>query len=239
MKLQAALGIATLWVGFAAAAHATTVYVLFDSAYSTPVRVDRTVDGGATWYQQDPGQFHFITQPGSPSYIPADFYTFCIEPREFLTPGQLVTYNEVPLSQGTTNIGGMGTTKANLILELLYRNLPNVNVAVNTTVGAAIQVAIWELVREDHQTVGTYNLGTGDVQYRNWNDTAVRDLAQGMLNGLTGNGPYAQNINALAAVGVQDIFVDPPTPTPEPGTLLLSGAALLVLGGLRPRKPRA
>jgi len=178
MKHKVLLGIAAICFGLVDSARATPVYVQFDASYSTPVRVDRTVDGGANWYGQDPGQFHFITQPGSPSYVPADFYTFCIEPREFLTPGQYVTYDLVPLEQGTTNIGGMGTVKANLIRELLYRNLPNTNVVVSATFGAAMQVAIWEIVREDHQGVGTYNLATGDVQYRNWSDTAVSSAHQ-------------------------------------------------------------
>ena len=88
-----------------------------------------------------------------------------------------------------------------------------------------MQVAIWKIVLENQQGVGTWNLATGDVQYRTWSDTAVRDLATAMLGGLTGNGPYVTNYNALIANGIQDILVDPPA-VPEPATLVMSGAGL-------------
>jgi hypothetical protein len=210
---------------------ATTVTVQFDPAYSTPVTVDRTVDGGANWYLQDPGQFHFFTQPGSPSDIPAAFYSFCIEPREFLTPGQYVTYNEVPVAQGTTNIGGMGDAKAALVDEFLYRFYPDFSVKVDPTLGAALQVALWKIIRENQQGVGTWNLAAGDVQFRTWSDTAVRDLAASMLAQVTGNGPYITTVNALALIGTQDVLVDPPAQaTPEASTLLLGATGLLLVG---------
>ncbi len=84
---------------YCATAAAATISIQFDAAYNTPVRVDRTVDGGANWYMQDPGQIHFFKQAGGPSDVSSDFYTFCIEPREFLTPGTFYTYNDVPIEQ--------------------------------------------------------------------------------------------------------------------------------------------
>ncbi|MEP7352253.1 MAG: hypothetical protein ABI824_03390 [Acidobacteriota bacterium] len=128
---RAAVSFASL-IAVGSLAHGTTVYVEFDPAYSTPVTVDRTVDGGANWYGQDPGQFHFFTEAGSPANVPLSFYTFCIEPREFLTPGQDAIYSLVPLDQGTTNIGGMGVAKADVIRELLGRYYPDFSVAVDT-----------------------------------------------------------------------------------------------------------
>jgi hypothetical protein len=134
-SLQLLFGVTALGLGLSVSANATTVYVQFDPAYSSPVTVDRTVDGGANWYMQDPGQFHFILEAGSPQNISLTFYSFCIEPREFLSPGQHVAYNEVPIEQGTTNIGGMGPVKANLVREFLYRNYPDLSVQVSAIQG--------------------------------------------------------------------------------------------------------
>jgi hypothetical protein len=233
---MSALNVFFVGLYLAAAAKATSVYIQFDSTYSTPETVDRTVDGGANWFGQEPGQFHFFTESGSPSDIPAQFYTFCIEPREFISPGQLVTYNLVPVDQGTTNIGGMGTAKAALIEELLYENYPDFSVALDVQHAAAIQVALWKIVRENQQGIGTWDLSSGDVQYRNWSDTTVRDLAASMLGALTGQGPYLTNIDALAVVGTQDTLVQLTSSVPEPATCFLTGAALALLGARFRRK---
>ena len=76
-ELSAGLAFALLAMTFSATASANTVRVLFDFELHHPCKGDRTVDGGVTWYLQDPGQFHFIAQAGSPAYVPASFYTFC------------------------------------------------------------------------------------------------------------------------------------------------------------------
>ena len=221
-----------------ATASAATVLVQFDPAYSTPIRVDRTVDSGSSWYLQDPGQFHFITQAGSPANVPASFYTFCIEPREFVNPGAFYAYNEVPIEQGNTLIGGMGATKANFIRELLYRYYPDFSVRVDAKTGAAIQTSLWEIVRENS---GTFDLAAGSVQFRSWSDTAVRDLSASMLAGLTGNGPYLTNVDALIiSGGTQDTLVQ--VSTPEPSSILLSATGLILLAfgsRLRAVKPTA
>jgi hypothetical protein len=229
-------GLAFFFLG-SGAARAATVFVQFDPAYVSPVTVDRTVDGGASWFLQDPGQFHFLTQAGSPADVPLSFFSFCIEPREFLSPGQFISYELAPLEQGATNIGGMGTSKANAMRELLGRYYPNFAVSVDTTTGAALQAAIWEIVRENAQGIGSYDLATGDVQYRTWSDTAVRDLAAAMLTSLNGSGPMVDaNVQALIlAGGTQDILVQV---TPEPATFIGMGTGLLLIG-FRMRRKRA
>lgn len=231
-------------------AAAATVTVHFNSPYTTSITVDRTVDAGANWYLQDPGQFNFSLVSG-PNGIPSQFYTFCIEPREFLTPGQTVTYNLAMVEAGATNIGGMGATKANLLRELLNDVYPDFSVQLDELHAAALQVAIWEIVRENQQGVGTYNLSTGNVRYRTWSDSAactpgqytcVQDLAQHWLNLLTGTGgPYMQSVDALILTGgVQDVlvqFTGANPLIPEPGTFFLTGTAL-VLAGLGLRRAR-
>ena len=238
---------ATKFFAFIVAAIApcgAAVVIQFDASYNSPVTVDRTVNGGTNWFMQDPGQFRFILQPGSPADVPLSFYTFCIEPREFLSPGQVVTYSLAPLEQGTTNIGGMGAARANAVRELLGRYYPDFSIAVNVETGAAIQAALWEIIRETAQTIGTYDLGTGDVQYRTWSDTGVRDLSQAMLSSLTGTGPMVNTTGVQALIlagGTQDTLVQfswggYAGSVPEPTTTLTLGAGLLALGLLRRRK---
>jgi len=242
MGIRLALTAFVVSVVGAGVARATTVFIRFDPGYSTLVTVDRTVNGGANWYMQDPGQFHFLTQPGSPADVPLSFYTFCIEPREFLTPGQFVSYDLVPVEQGATNIGGMGATKANVVRELLGRYYPDFSIEVDDRTGAAIQVALWEIIRENVQTIGSYDLATGDVRYRTWSDPAVETLATTMLSSLTGTGPMVSvsGVQALTLVGTQDTLVQLTTggfgSTPEPATLFLMGAGLVAVGLLGRRK---
>lgn len=219
---------------YATTASGASLTVLFQSSTgSAAFAVDRTVDSGANWYGQDPGQFHFITLAGGGGIVPNDFFTFCIEPREFVTVGQTYTYNIVPVEQGANNIGGMGVTKANFVRELLYDNYPNFSVALTPLTAAAIQVALWEIVREDS---GSFNLDTGTVQYRNWANDSVRVLATSMLGGLTGNGPYLSSVSALTLNGsVQDTLVQT---TPEPAAFLVVAPALIVLA-IRRRRNKA
>ena len=214
-----------------ASASATTVFVQVDPALNPSITVDRTVDGGASWsLAEGVGAIQMFTQPGQPDIVPLDFYTFCIEPLEFLGAGDFITYNLVSLDQGATNIGGMGATKANYVSELLYRFYPDLSVAPSAVLGAAVQAAIWEIVRE---TSSTFDLTTGAVQFANWSDDAARVLAASMLSQLTGSGPYLDTIQALAlSGGTQDVLVQV---TPEPSTFLLFGSAL-ALFGLRRRK---
>ena len=123
----------------------------------------------------------------------------------------------------------MGTTKSNFIREFLYRYYSDFSVQVDIVTAAAIQVSLWEIVRENS---GTFDLSAGDVQYRSWSNTSVRDLATTMLGSLTGSGPYLTNVDALAlAGGTQDALVQY---APEPSTLLL-GAVSLILVALRRR----
>lgn len=153
----------------AAPAFTATVTVLFNAPYSPSITVERTVDGGANWYLQDPGQFNFSLVSG-PNGIPSQFYTFCVEPREFLSPGQTYTYNLARVEDAATNIGGMGATKANLLRELLNDYYPDFSVAVDELHAAALQVSIWEIVRENQQGLepmrcppGTCSTGTGPI----------------------------------------------------------------------------
>ncbi len=119
----------------------------------------------------------------------------------------------------------MGVTKVNFIREFLFRNYSDFPVVLDKVTAAAIQVSLWEIVRENS---GTFNLGAGDVQCRSWSDDTVRVLANTMLSRVTGNGPYLMNVDALAlAGGVQDTLVQ--HNNLEPAASLVVAPGLIVL----------
>jgi hypothetical protein len=156
------------------------------------------------------------------------FMAFCIEPREFVSPGSTYTYTLNPLSSGATNIGGMGATKAGELAELFGRYYPDFTVTLDALHASALQIAAWEIVRENS---GTLNVSTGNVQYLNPADPAALALAQTYLSSLTGTGPKLTNVYALTEVGAQDVIVQirtsSVTSTPEPVTSATVGMAML------------
>ena len=222
---------------------AATVIALFNGEM-TSENIQRYVGNDPTnpsgWVDTSTGEFKFTrtggTQVGDPSNV---FYAFCIEPREFVSAGTTYTYDFSYLEQGTTNIGGMGTAKANLIRELLGRYYPDFSVSLDAKHASALQIALWEIVRE---TSGTLDVSTGNVQYRNPDDADALTLAQTYLTSLNGQGPKLTNLYALTAIGAQDVVVQVngqfEIPAPEPVTSVMMGAALIGLG-LMLRRRRA
>jgi hypothetical protein len=196
-----------------------------------PMTIQRDVGDGGGWITTSVGLFGFTrlggTFPGEPF---GDFVGFCIEPREFVTPGVTYTYNVEDLQYGATNIGGMGPARADLLRELYARYFPQFIASIPSLTARALQIATWEIVRE---TSGVLNVTSGTTRFRNPGDPAALTLAQTMLSSLTGTGPRLDDLRALNLVGVQDIVVQV---TPEPQTLLLTGAALLMLARLGVRR---
>ncbi|HEV3201109.1 MAG TPA: hypothetical protein VGZ73_24570 [Bryobacteraceae bacterium] len=172
------------------------------------------------------------TEIGGPS---GTFFGFCIEPREFVSQGSTYTYTFSYLYQGATNIGGMGPVKAAEIDELFGRYYPDFTVSLDADHASALQIAVWEIVRE---TSGTLNVHNGNVTYQNPAnpavDTNAMTIAQTYLASLNGTGPKLTNLYALTAVGAQDVVVQVngsfQSPVPEPVTLVTTGAALIGLG---------
>lgn len=154
------------------------------------------------------------------------FYTFCIEPREFVTIGGTYSYELVSLEQGTSNIGGMGVEKADKLRELFGRFYSDFSQPITTLQAGALQIAIWEIVREDS---GTLNVYSGDIYFftnPNENPAGVVALAHSFVSAIDGTGPKASGLVALySAGGVQDLIGQ--TSVPEPATFALTGFGLL------------
>ena len=217
---------------------ATTVDLHFDSN-SPSVAIQRVVNAEG-WIDTSAEVFYMTqlggTYPEDLLPVGPSFYAFCIEPREFISPGGTYTYTVAPLSQGTTNIGGMGEAKANQLRELFGRFYPLFGVPLDQQHAAALQIAIWEIVRE---TNGTLNVSNGTTQFRNEGLAGTMALAQSYLAQINGLGPQAPGLLALISgtetvPGTQDLLVQ----APEPGTLGLAGlACLILLGAIRRRRP--
>jgi hypothetical protein len=196
----------------------------------TSETISRTVDDGANWYQTNIGQFSFTHTGGDfiGSFQLLTFSAFCIEPREFVSTGGTYVYTWDTLENGATNIGGMGTAKADLLRELFGRYYPDFTMTVDPLHASALQIATWEIVREDSGGLDVYK---GTTQYKDPQDQAALDLAQSYVQSLNGSGPILNNVFALTAIGTQDVIVqaDPVVPEPVYSTLvgvLLVGFAL-------------
>ncbi len=195
-----------------------------------PSAIQRTVDDGANWYSTEVGLFHFQRTGGDyQGFNVIDFYGFCIEPREFVSPGSSYTYEWNILENGATNIGGMGAARAEQLRELYARYFPVFTSDVDPTTAQALQIATWEIVRETSNDLDVLN---GTTRFRNADSPSALVLAQTFLSSLTGSGVALDNVFALTAVGAQDIVVQE---TPEPATALLLGAGLLLLARFRRR----
>lgn len=173
------------------------------------------------------------------------FYAFCIEPRQAINANVAVNYDYVPLEQGTTNIGGMGTGKADLIRELFGRWMPHINGPMTTLQAGALQVALWEIVRETPG--GPLDIYSGNIFF------GVPEAPSGLLaqaqtyvQSLTGTGPRATGLFALnngpmgdpgVSAGTQDLLVQVQAlMVPEPASMAVFGVGLAGLAALRRRR---
>ncbi len=163
------------------------------------------------------------------------FWAFCIEPRESIANG-IHTLEVMSLYLGTSNIGGMGVAKANRLKELFGRWYPDFSQPLTQVAAGALQVAVWEIVREDS---GTLDIYTGDIYFYNASGTTpgVLALAQTYVQSIDGTGPRAHRLVALYKVGTQDLIAQRDlTESPEPSVWAMCGLGLALLAAAGRRR---
>jgi hypothetical protein len=202
----------------ASAASAATVQIQNITNNANLTGVQLSFDSGATFAGAQAGQLEFRKTGGTATQIAnGDYFTFCVEPTEFLANTIL---DLMGVEAGDTAQGGMGPARADQVRELLARHHPVLDVAVGKTVGAAIQIALWEIVRE--ASGAPLSVLTGS--FRVTAPAPVLALADTYLGSLTG-GPSLWNLRALTRRGAQDLLIQ----TPAPAALALFGLGVAAI----------
>ena len=222
MLIRSTMTVAALALASNASAGFDTLSATFDGV-SPSSRADYSLDGGDHWNESRAGVFNWTRTGGS--YRTADQFTaFCIELGEHISGGTNYTYDIVGLEDGTDSMGGMGTTRANLIRELFGRfSTPAFDEPLSERKAVALQLCIWEIV---HETRSSLDLARGHARFSSSNEAAFH-LAQEYLKDLTGDGPRDYTVVAMRAAGVQDQII------PAPGAVALAGLGLLAAGRRR------
>jgi hypothetical protein len=167
-----------------------------------------------------------------------DFFAFCVEPREFIYEGASVSYTVSTLAQAAlSSIGGIGATKADQIAELFGRFQPNLAATMSDIQAGALQIAVWEIVREF--SYNPLNVYSGNVYYDPGSDNpnGMISLAQTYLSAINGAGPRAVGLEALTVAGGQDLLVQVVSAAPEPMTWAMMIGGFLAIGMMLRRRP--
>ncbi len=164
----------------------------------------------------DPGRLSFSQTGGTYSRdlvgsAPGHFYGFCGEPLEDVSQGGTYTWNLMPLEYNANDIGTMGEAKADKIRELFGRWFPNFSASLTATQAAALQIAVWEIVRENPNNPLDVTAGSSSFA---GTDPSIA-LAQTYLQSINGEGPKQGNLYTLTVDGVQDMIVQIPPREPE------------------------
>jgi hypothetical protein len=216
-------------------AEASTISATFDSM--TP-QSNVTVSYPNTTTSTSAGRFNFTRTGGNHPQTPlpdspaSKFWAFCVELGQTISFGQNVTFDVTALEMGGTSMGGIGSARADDLRELLGAVYPDFSQTLSNDGYAALQIAIWEITRENAGVNG-YDVYAGDVKFSGSNAT-ILNLANTFLDNVDGSGPRAKGISALVSQSRQDMLVQ--FPVPEPGTL---GLALIGIGAMLGARRRA
>jgi hypothetical protein len=230
-----------------------------------PIGIKFSTDGGHTFDAEaaltgKTGYNWAQSTPGSVSWLPNQFHTFCIEILQNIYFGETYNYNPVSLQNAPQRSGvseAMGLVKENLIRELWAEWSGDLTTA---TKYEAFQVAIWNILYDTDFSVssgsGWFYLTTSQgsaAQTANVMAQANTYLDYLAANDPTGSGSLSMaNLVALSNLGAQDQIAllnpgylppppggDSPQPVPAPPTAVLALMGLLPCVALRRRYRRS
>jgi hypothetical protein len=171
-----------------------------------------------------------ITVPGITSYTQLPEQGFCIE-MSYSTSSyadyKILALQDAPLNEGPLG-APMGSDKARYIGELWAEHGDDATMAIaqNRT---AFQLAIWEIVYEDNQGIGTWDVttttGSAATGFRAVGDASTLSLANTWLSQINGTDSVASNLFAYSNLDYQDYVIR----VPIPGTILLGLVGLAAL----------
>lgn len=216
-------------------AQATNIIATFNSM--TP-QSGVTVSYPGSTTNTSAGRFNFTRTGGDHPTTPlpdspaSSFWAFCVELGQTVNFGESVTYDVLQLEMGSSVTGGLGAARADSIRELLGAVYPDFSQALTNNQYAALQIAIWEITREDFAANG-YDVLAGDVTFSGSNAT-ILGLANTYLGQVDGVGERARGIRALVNERRQDMLVQ--FPVPEPASLALALMGLGAVFGTRRRQ---
>jgi hypothetical protein len=213
--------------------------VKFDSSYDTGLNFDRNVDGIHKASEVDLFNVSLTYGPNDPHYVGSSFYALCIEPAVTISQGNTITGYFKPTDyHGYLNTGSVPNT--GLYAAWLFDTY--FNAGSNNVIGG-LQVAIWEVTKDT-----SFSLTSGNFYLYNNVNTVAATNATSYLNALAAHTFTVAEIDRLNSQylifsdnngtnhGYQDLIVKTGTPTPEPATMLLFGAGIAGIAGLRFRK---
>ncbi|HYP05123.1 MAG TPA: PEP-CTERM sorting domain-containing protein [Bryobacteraceae bacterium] len=192
------------------------------------------------------------TEQSSAAVAPGGvFYAFCVELTETTSLNTSYLFNWSQVTAAPTSVAAsMNDQRANLLGELLYRNVPVLNQSLGQSTTAAteltarsLQLAIWEIVHEQTTAntiaLSALNVTTGNVRFARSTNTvqathdAVITQANTYLAQLTGAmSEIERRYRTLTIGSTQDLLIG----TPEPGTFFAIGIGLTCLFAVARRR---
>lgn len=163
----------------------------------------------------------------------SDLYAYCYDIYESIQGGQTVDYSINFDGVFARTLDFLGAVNSVLSAGGSYDPYAWLHPTTGT-MGAAIQLGIWE---SKYETGSTWSLAAGSFQATGLESTTQAYYNQFIAALPSTNALESKYVMVLEAAGAQDMIVgDPPVEVPEPSTLLLAGGALLALAASQRRR---